>query len=150
MNLEQSSRTDPTAWRLLFVDDEQPVLDGLRRMLRPMRHSRDMERCCDAEVAARRTGQGGIDVLVTDMRMPAMDGLQLLHEVSACSPGTLRIVLSGHADRNAAIRSIGLVHQFLAKPWWQKRCRRWAAGSAGYACGPRTGRCQPDGIVGIA
>jgi response regulator RpfG family c-di-GMP phosphodiesterase len=116
MTLSESSRTDPSAWTLLFVDDERPVLDGLRRMLRPTRHSWDMEFCCDPRAAARLVEQGGIDALVTDMRMPAMDGVQLLREARACSPGTLRIVLSGHADRNAAISSIGLAHQFLAKP----------------------------------
>ncbi len=112
----EATRDYHCAWTVLFVDDERPVLDGLRRMLRPLRHRWNMEFCSDARAAAKRVEPGDIDALVTDMRMPRMNGVELLHAVRAHSPRTLRFVLSGHADRGAAIRSVGLAHQFLAKP----------------------------------
>ncbi len=56
------------------------------------------------------------DVLVTDMRMPGMDGAELLRLVSEQHPSVVRIVLSGHADESQVVASVGLIHQFLAKP----------------------------------
>jgi HD-like signal output (HDOD) protein/DNA-binding NarL/FixJ family response regulator len=116
MAATEAASADPCTWTVLFVDDERPVLDGLRRMLRPMRHHWNMEYCSDSRMAAKLVEQGDIDALVTDMRMPLMNGVELLHAVRLHSPRTLRFVLSGHADRGAAIRSVGLAHQFLAKP----------------------------------
>ncbi len=57
-----------------------------------------------------------VDVIVSDMRMPGMDGAQLLHEVEKRHLAAVRIILSGHSERESLIRSIGLAHQFLSKP----------------------------------
>ena len=56
------------------------------------------------------------DVIVTDMRMPGMDGAALLDEVSRSHPGVARIVLSGQADRESTLRVVGPAHQYLCKP----------------------------------
>jgi putative nucleotidyltransferase with HDIG domain len=56
------------------------------------------------------------DVVVTDMKMPGMNGAELLALVQDRHPGTVRIVLSGHADMDASMRSVAVSHQFLAKP----------------------------------
>ncbi len=56
------------------------------------------------------------DVIVSDMQMPEMDGARLLTEVMKKYPQTIRIVLSGHSDHNAVMHSVGIIHQFLAKP----------------------------------
>ena len=56
------------------------------------------------------------DVVVSDMRMPGMDGAQLLEQVRRRSPATVRIVLSGHCDREAVMRTVKVAHQFLTKP----------------------------------
>ena len=56
------------------------------------------------------------EVIVSDMRMPGMDGWQLLAEVKKLYPQTVRLVLSGHADPGAIMRSVGTAHQYMAKP----------------------------------
>jgi HD-like signal output (HDOD) protein len=102
--------------RILFVDDEQGILDGLRRMLRPNRLVWDMTFLNSGAEALSAMEQEPFDVLVTDMRMPAMAGAELLTLVQERFPGTVRIVLSGHADLEASMRSVSVSHQFLAKP----------------------------------
>jgi YesN/AraC family two-component response regulator len=101
---------------ILFVDDEPNILNGLQRMLRPMR--REWEMCfanSGVEALAILT-QKKIDVIVSDMKMPGMDGAQLLEEVSTKYPHILRIILSGYSEKELTIRSSGAVHEYLAKP----------------------------------
>jgi putative nucleotidyltransferase with HDIG domain len=57
-----------------------------------------------------------IDVIVTDMRMPQMNGAQLLAKVRELYPGVIRFILSGHSDRELIIQSVGSAHRYLAKP----------------------------------
>lgn len=102
--------------RVLFVDDEPNVLQGLRRMLRPMRLEWDMHFAEGPERALRELEAQQFHVVVTDMRMPNMDGAALLERVLAHDPGIARIILSGQTDKEAALRSTGTAHQFLAKP----------------------------------
>ena len=102
--------------RILFVDDEPNVLEGLRRMLRPMRHEWDMEFTGGGQQALDLLAQRPFDVVVSDMRMPGMDGAELLSRTQKQFPRTVRIVLSGHSDREMILRSLGATHQYLAKP----------------------------------
>ncbi|MEO1320290.1 MAG: response regulator [Pseudomonadota bacterium] len=102
--------------RIVFVDDEQNILQGLRRMLRPMRHEWEMHFADGADAALEIMRDGEFDVVVTDMRMPGKDGAALLEIVRQEHPGTARIILSGHAEQEMAIRSVAATHQFLAKP----------------------------------
>jgi putative nucleotidyltransferase with HDIG domain len=102
--------------RILFVDDEPGILDGLRRMLRSHRALWDMSFVCSGAEALAAMEAEPFDVLVTDMRMPGMSGAQLLEQVQQRHPGTVRIVLSGQADMESAMRSVSVSHQFLAKP----------------------------------
>jgi HD-like signal output (HDOD) protein len=102
--------------QVLFVDDESKLLDGLKRMLRPMRHEWSMTFVTSAEDALKMLEQTPFDVVVSDMRMPGMDGAQLLNEVQRRYPHIVRIVLSGHSDQEMIYRSIGATHQYLAKP----------------------------------
>jgi len=102
--------------RVLFVDDEPNVLDGLRRMLRPMRNEWEMFFAQGGEKALATLAQKQFDVVVTDMRMPGMDGAMLLKEVMQKYPRVVRIVLSGHSSEVASLRSARVAHQFLAKP----------------------------------
>lgn len=101
---------------VLFVDDEPSVLDGLRRMLRRMRDDWDMEFVDSGAVALNLMGQRPIDVIVTDMRMPEMNGAQLLEAVRSLYPHVVRLVLSGYSGQELILRSVGPAHQFLAKP----------------------------------
>jgi len=102
--------------RILFVDDEPMVLDGLRRMLRGMRNEWEMEFAASGHDALKVLDSKRFNVIVTDMRMPGMDGCQLLNHVKELHPQVVRIVLSGHSDKDMILKSIGPVHQFLSKP----------------------------------
>ena len=102
--------------RILFVDDETNILDGLRRMLRPLRQEWEMRFASSGEEALGLLDQEPCDVLVTDMRMPGMSGVQLLEETLTRCPEAIRIVLSGQSDRESAIAAVGPAHQYLNKP----------------------------------
>jgi HD-like signal output (HDOD) protein len=102
--------------RILFVDDEPAVLDGLRRMLRPRREEWEMVFACGGEAALGELKTAPFDVIVSDMRMPGLDGATLLRQVQERYPNVVRIVLSGHTELEAALRAIPIAHQFLTKP----------------------------------
>lgn len=101
---------------LMFVDDEAMVLDGLRRSLHGMRSEWEMTFVKGAAEALQALDSGSFDAIVTDMRMPSMDGAELLELVKQRHPGVVRIVLSGQASKDAVLRSIVPAHQFLSKP----------------------------------
>jgi HD-like signal output (HDOD) protein/CheY-like chemotaxis protein len=101
---------------LLFVDDEVRVLQGLQRQLRFMRQEWNMNFAEGGLQALTFMEKNSVDIIVTDMMMPGMDGSQLLFEVVQRHPQTVRIVLSGHADREAVMRLVGPAHQYLSKP----------------------------------
>jgi len=102
--------------RILFVDDEPKVLQGLQRMLRPMQHEWEMAFSESGKEALEILEKEPFDVVVSDMRMPGMDGAQLLNEVKKRYPQTMRLVLSGHSDREMILKSVGATHQYLIKP----------------------------------
>lgn len=102
--------------RILFVDDEPNVLSGLRNLLRKQRHQWDMLFATSGPAALEELAKAPIDVIVSDMRMPGMDGAALLTKVRDLYPQTARIVLSGHAEREAIARVVSVAHQFLSKP----------------------------------
>jgi len=102
--------------RILFVDDEPNVLSGLQRMLRPMREEWDMVFAESGAKALIEMTQGPFDVIISDMRMPGMNGAELLRETMRLYPATVRIVLSGHADRELVNQCVGIAHQYISKP----------------------------------
>ena len=102
--------------RVLFVDDEALVLQGLQRSLRPLRNEWEMVFLDSAEAALAAMEQQPFDVLVTDMRMPRVDGAQLLQDVRERFPQTVRFVLSGHSDRETVMRAVVPAHQYISKP----------------------------------
>jgi HD-like signal output (HDOD) protein len=102
--------------KVIFVDDEPNILDGLRRMLRSLRNEYDMHFVAGGNEALELMAQQRFDVIVSDMRMPGMDGAQLLEIIQKDHPHTIRIMLTGQADQESIYRTIGVVHQFLSKP----------------------------------
>ena len=102
--------------RILFVDDEPLILQGLKRMLHGQRHEWEMEFAGDGVQALERMAQAPFDVVVSDMRMPGLNGAQLLTEVMRRYPRTVRIILSGHADKELILQCVGSTHQYLSKP----------------------------------
>ena len=101
---------------ILFVDDEANILAGLRRMLRGLRPTMDLHFAESGEQALAVLATQPVDVLVTDMRMPGMDGATLLGIVQERYPQVVRLMLSGQSDRESVLRTVGSVHQFLTKP----------------------------------
>jgi HD-like signal output (HDOD) protein/ActR/RegA family two-component response regulator len=101
---------------ILFVDDEQAILDGLRNVLRPDRKRWNQRFALGGERALESMAEAPADVVVTDMRMPGMDGLTLLRRVQASWPDAARVVLSGYADLAAVASASSVAHQYLLKP----------------------------------
>lgn len=101
---------------ILFVDDEPKILEGLGRMLRVMRHEWDIHFATSGPEALELMVGESFDLVVSDMRMPGMNGLEFLTEVKARYPNVIRIVLSGHADQLLIMRAVGVTHQYLSKP----------------------------------
>jgi HD-like signal output (HDOD) protein/CheY-like chemotaxis protein len=108
--------SQPPPIRILFVDDEQSALNGMRRSLHRMRHRWDMTFVSSPEEAADLVAKQFFDVVVADMRMPRMNGAELLEHVRQTSPASVRFMLSGHSEVSAIMKSIGPSHQFLSKP----------------------------------
>lgn len=102
--------------RILFVDDEAPILESLRDLLRKERRRWHMVFAEGAQQALEELSKSSFDLVVSDMRMPVMDGVELLAIVKRDHPGAARIILSGHAERDVVIRSVSVAHQFLGKP----------------------------------
>jgi HD-like signal output (HDOD) protein/CheY-like chemotaxis protein len=98
------------------VDDEPRVLDGLRRMLRSQRNRWDMSFAGGGAEALALLGERHCDVVVSDFRMPEIDGAALLEKVRTMSPDTARIILSGQTSADNVMRVMALAHQFLNKP----------------------------------
>lgn len=121
-----SSRSprNETLHSILFVDDEANVLEAFSRNL-----------CFDFDVRTAQSGKAGlialeagaVPVVVSDMRMPEMDGATFLAEVRKRWPDTVRVLLTGYADLEAAIQAVnvGQIYRFLTKP------------------------CPPDQLIGV-
>lgn len=102
--------------KILFVDDEVNILQGLRRMLRNMNNRWEMFFAGGGEEALDILSKNSIDVIVSDMRMPGMDGAQLLDRVMTLYPHIVRVVLSGYSDQEVILNSVKFTHQYLVKP----------------------------------
>ncbi len=104
------------AIRVIFVDDEPRVLEGLKRMLRPKRNEWNMKFVGSAQAALEALKAEPCEVVVTDMRMPGMNGAELLEVVQRDYPDTIRLILSGQAETESVMKALGVSHQFLSKP----------------------------------
>lgn len=102
--------------RILFVDDEQRILEGIENLLFDHTEWDTAFKLSGEEALETLRTEPPFDVLVTDMRMPRMDGLELLQVVHREQPHMMRIVLSGDAEVERAMRAFTIAHQYLAKP----------------------------------
>lgn len=102
--------------RIIFVDDEASVLGGLRRQLWDRREAWDLCFASSGDDALALLQDAPADVVVSDMRMPGMDGAALLEQVRKHWPATVRILLTGYTDQEQMLRSARSAHQFLSKP----------------------------------
>ena len=102
--------------KILFVDDEPAVLDGYKRILK---REFDISTAAGGEQALAAIRENGpYSVVISDMRMPSMSGAQFLARVRQTAPDTIRMLLTGHADLNAAMEAVneGNIFRFLTKP----------------------------------
>lgn len=109
-----------TPRRLLIVDDEPAVLSALKRALHQHFGERlHIETCDDPMTALARVRDASFDIVLSDLRMPGLDGLSFLTLVSAVSPHSLRMVLTATADFDSAQRAVNEsgVFRYLTKPW---------------------------------
>jgi len=107
--------------RILFVDDDLRFLEALRVGLGPRADTWSMTFVESGARALEELERAPQDVLVADVRMPAMDGAQLLRTVRERWPDTVRIVLSGAADLGDVVRLLPVAHQYLSKPCLARR-----------------------------
>jgi HD-like signal output (HDOD) protein/CheY-like chemotaxis protein len=106
----------PDKTNIVFVDDEINILQGLRRQLRGFRNEWEMY-FVDSGAAALELLKGKhFDVIVSDMRMPEMDGAELLSRIKLQYPHMVRIVLSGYSDQKLTLRAAESAHRYLSKP----------------------------------
>ena len=102
---------------LLFVDDEANILSSLRRLFRPEGYQ--IITATSAKEGLEILALGGVDLVISDMRMPEMDGAHFLEIVSEQWPDVIRILLTGYADISSAIHAInkGKIYKYISKPW---------------------------------
>jgi len=114
---DSTPSTDQARPTLLLVDDEPSILSSLRRLFRPQGY-----RILAAEGGAAAldlVANDTVDLVISDMRMPGMDGAQFLERIRHLQPHAVRILLTGYADISSTIAAIngGEIHRYIAKPW---------------------------------
>lgn len=113
-------------YRIMLVDDEESILKALRRLLAvtPIAcggaaYRVQVEAFSDPEAALARAREVAFTVVLSDYRMPVMDGVAFLKALRALQPDAVRLILSGYADLNGLIAAINeaAIWRFLSKPW---------------------------------
>ncbi len=111
--------TAPHMVTILCVDDEANILSALRRLFRPTGY-RVLTAESGAEALALLEAEDGrVELVISDMRMPVMDGARFLGEVRNRWPAVVRLLLTGYADIDSTIAAIneGQIYRYIAKPW---------------------------------
>jgi response regulator RpfG family c-di-GMP phosphodiesterase len=111
------SESRPAAWTVLCVDDEPNILAALKRTLRGGGYT--VITSPGGAEAIEMLEKLPVDIVISDMRMPGMDGSQLLEQVHRRWPQVLRLLLTGHADQGSTVAAInrGRIFRYLNKPW---------------------------------
>ncbi|WMN15089.1 response regulator [Pseudomonas piscis] len=114
---EQPALTPAERPRVLLVDDEEPILNSLRRLLRGQPY--EVLLANSGAQALDILAQQPVDLVMSDARMPGMDGATLLAKVREGYPAARRILLTGYADLDTIVKAVndGQIHQYLNKPW---------------------------------
>lgn len=107
----------PESVRLLLVDDEENILRSLKRVLR--NESYQLSTATSGDDALAQMAEAPYDLVISDARMPGMDGASLLAQVRNRWPDCIRILLTGYADMGATVKAIneGQIYRYIAKPW---------------------------------
>lgn len=112
-----SDTTAPEEGLVLVVDDNVAILSVLRRLLQS--HGIASVQATSGRAGLQILKSHDVDLVISDMRMPEMDGSQFLEQVRQHDPSIVRILLTGHSDIEATIAAInrGAIHRYLTKPW---------------------------------
>ena len=103
--------------RILLVDDEPQIVQAMQRILRSRREEWDVRTATSARLALAMLEVEPADIVVSDMRMPGMDGAAFLAAVKSTYPSAIRIVLSGQASQDESGRAQTVADRILAKPF---------------------------------
>ena len=118
--MEGEMMTEVVRPKILLVDDEKSILDSLYRFCRQRKW--DAIRVEDGAEGLELLANEEVDVIISDMRMPKMDGAEFLRKSRAVAPNAMRILLTGYADMEAVISAVNdaKIHSHLNKPWDDK------------------------------
>ncbi len=112
--------------KILFVDDEENTLKALIRYMTVV--DVDTEYSTSAAAALDYLGQQQIDIVVSDLKMSGMDGIEFLKEVQKSYPDINRVLLSGYGSKNMEIKQAledRTIEQYFSKPWELLAYFRW-------------------------
>ncbi len=115
----------------VFADEQPQVLDGIRQILSRRQNEWDVDFVSSGPEALSAMKRNPVDVIVTDMIMPGMNGVELLQKASELYPGTVRFIQSGEADRKVVLESIGVAHRSITKPVNPETLRNFLTTSLG-------------------
>jgi len=120
--IEEAGQAD--IHKILVLDDEEPIIKAMTRVLHRMPNEWLSGRCevhgfSDPDEALASMRDHEYDLIITDLRMPRIDGIEFLRQTLAIQPDALRIVISGHADLPTVMSAINdaQVYRFIGKPW---------------------------------
>jgi HD-like signal output (HDOD) protein/ActR/RegA family two-component response regulator len=108
---------DGTSKKILFVDDEVQILRSLNRLFMDTEY--EVFTAGSGEEALELLANEKVDLVITDMRMPVMDGCQLLQKIKELQPTALRIILSGYSEKNTILEALqkNIAKLYILKPW---------------------------------
>lgn len=115
MDIQTTGQESPPT--LLLVDDEENILSALRRLFRPTGYH--ILTAPDGMQGLEVLAKENVDLVISDMRMPGMDGAKFLEEVAKRWPDTVRILLTGYSDLTSTISAVnkGRIYCYISKPW---------------------------------
>jgi response regulator RpfG family c-di-GMP phosphodiesterase len=114
---DNDPESQPLTGRILCVDDESQILMSLKRVFRRAGHT--VSTANSGADGLKYLAENEVDIVISDMRMPEMDGHHFLAEVAKQYPDTVRMLLTGYSDMESTIGAInnGSIYRYIAKPW---------------------------------
>src|SRR5215216_758843 len=116
-NMSTPASSDEAQFTLLCVDDDPHVLNALRRLL--TRQGYRLLTAASGAEGLEIVRHTAVDLVLSDMKMPGMDGAQFLEQVKTHSPDTIRILLTAYPDLHSTVTAINRagIYRYIEKPW---------------------------------